>query len=740
MRLPRHISFLFAVLALVFFFSFGAVPAFSAPADKKLVLLLIDGLNLDDICQGSLSSLDEFTHQAAWGLMNTAVAGQPNLESAYLTLGAGTRARSPGNLPGLTSFEPMPGELGTAAEVYGRRSGHKVLQGVLQPGIGMLELANTNLGYQVRVGALGQALREAGLKTAVIGTADTNTLERPVVNALMDEVGYIPYGYTAPDLLSPDPDAPFGAWTNPEAVLKRIEEVWDKVQVFAVEWADLYRAEAYTPFLRPEQNAALRKKALGRLDAFLQSFLARFGDRATILLIGPAPGNQDFEAGRRLTPVALWEQGRKPGLLTSATTRRAGLIANIDVAPSVLAYFNLPQPATMLGRPMMSLSHGSPLAELGALERRAVANFYQRPFVIRVYIVYLIAVLALAVVAFWRPLCVSRWLNFLLPAGATVPLTFLVMATLPPQSLLVTLEMSVLFTVLFVAGFTRLTGSGSGALVLSAFCTVLLLTWDLLHGQRLVASSLLGYCYVSGARYYGLGNEYMGVFLGAGLTLAAYLLDHHRLPAWSASLFLFFLLVAGSFLMGATSLGSNAGGTLAWASGLATALIGIRRSEIRLRDVTSALFLAGVSLALLAWSDWQHATRASHIGQAFNLASHLGARVLLDTIVRKLEMNLKLIRYSLWSRVLLMLLLALTSLFMGPRRLRPQFMRERQFLTACLRGSLIGTLVALAANDSGVVAAATSLLFPVLFLLLLALSTMTREKQQNQQELAMTRN
>jgi hypothetical protein len=52
----------------------------------------------------------------------------------------------------------------------------------------------------------------------------------------------------------------------------------------------------------------------------------------------------------------------------------------------------------------------------------------------------------------------------------------------------------------------------------------------------------------------------------------------------------------------------------------------------------------------------------------------------------------------------------------------------------------MGTLVALVANDSGVVSAATSLLFPVTFLILLALSTMTREKQQNQQELAMTRN
>ncbi len=52
-----------------------------------------------------------------------------------------------------------------------------------------------------------------------------------------------------------------------------------------------------------------------------------------------------------------------------------------------------------------------------------------------------------------------------------------------------------------------------------------MLVIDLFFAQYLVSSSLLGYCFISGARYYGLGNEYMGIFIGALLTAAGIILS-----------------------------------------------------------------------------------------------------------------------------------------------------------------------------------------------------------------------
>ena len=53
--------------------------------------------------------------------------------------------------------------------------------------------------------------------------------------------------------------------------------------------------------------------------------------------------------------------------------------------------------------------------------------------------------------------------------------------------------------------------------IILALLTVGALWLDLLTGQSLLLTSLLGYCPISGARYYGMGNEYMGLYLGAGL-------------------------------------------------------------------------------------------------------------------------------------------------------------------------------------------------------------------------------
>lgn len=733
-----------SLLALVLLLLAGRpAAAHGAPAvENRVTLLCLDSLTLADIMDGELPNLLKFFSRGAWGLLNTNVAGANNLESAYLTLGAGARVHSPDGLPGLNAGDSLPEEPGDALEVYRRRTGYSATQGIVQTGLGALRMANTGLGYRVELGSIGQGLRAAGLETAVIGCADTEVRNRPVVNLLMDANGYVPYGYTGTRLLTRHARGPFGAWTDSAAVIEEAKKAWGKASVIAIEWADLYRAEKYAAFVLPEVGEALRHEALKRLDAFLGLFLSVLPrEGTTVILLVPAPGTTTWTTGHRLTPVALVGPGVESGLLTSATTRRSGLVANIDIAATVLAAFNLPQPAAVLGRPVTVVPDPDPLTRLSAMERRAVANLNQRPFILRAYVVYLILVLVLAVWALWRHTAkASRWVDALLPAGATVPLSFLIQAVLPPQPLLVTALTTVGLTAFLVFVLKRRTQSSSTTLIIIALLTILVLAWDLALGQNLVASSLLGYCFVSGARYYGLGNEYMGILLGAVLSCAGYLCDRYRWSATTGTLLLLLLAVLGSFFLGAGSLGSNAGGTLAWVSGVGTACLGLWRSEPRFKEVAVSVLSAAAVLAFLAWFDWRFAPASSHIGQALNLAARSGPESLLDIAGRKLSMNLKLLRYSLWSRVLLMLLLALISLFFGPHRLRPQLARQRPFFTTCLRGSLTGTLVAFIANDSGVVAAATSLLFPVSLLILFALSRRNEENQQNQQELALERN
>src|SRR5690606_15289403 len=54
-----------------------------------------------------------------------------------------------------------------------------------------------------------------------------------------------------------------------------------------------------------------------------------------------------------LFPALMYQSSEKqPGLLTSSTTRRTGMISNIDLAPTLLDRMGAEVPDEMMGRPM----------------------------------------------------------------------------------------------------------------------------------------------------------------------------------------------------------------------------------------------------------------------------------------------------------------------------------------------------------------------------------------------------
>ena len=91
---------------------------------------------------------------------------------------------------------------------------------------------------------------------------------------------------------------------------------------------------------------------------------------------------------------------------------------------------------------------------------------------------------------------------------------------------------------------------------------------DGIFGGTLIEKSFLGYDPIKGARYYGIGNEYMGVVLGSAiLTCAAWL--ERRKSDGRLPVALFFLSMV--FFFAAPFWGTNAGGALAAAAGFGTA-------------------------------------------------------------------------------------------------------------------------------------------------------------------------
>jgi hypothetical protein len=231
------------------------------------------------------------------------------------------------------------------------------------------------------------------------------------------------------------------------------------------------------------------------------------------------------------------------------------------------------------------------------------------------------------------------------------------------------------------------------------FClvTTLFFAFDsLLYRGALSASSFLGYSPIEGARYYGIGNEVMGAWLGAAALGAGALLGRvHK--AW---------LILAAFIitlcLGHPLVGAKAGGFLAalltvagfwWAQSNRPIKIGVAALSV-------TIIVAGGSIALILLGRFGH----SHVTQSLQMARHAGVGAILDTIVRKIGMNLYLSVHSVWT-ILLIVCVA------GARQLVKGIALTDRAQRAMVIGATSATAASLALNDAGVVAAAICALY-----------------------------
>ena len=116
----------------------------------------------------------------------------------------------------------------------------------------------------------------------------------------------------------------------------------------------------------------------------------------------------------------------------------------------------------------------------------------------------------------------------------------------------------------------------------------------------------------------------------------------------------------------------------------------------------------------------------SHLAGAIKKITTGGPLIILQIITRKIEMNMKLIGVSIWSKVLILGLLIVVVLFQKPVGILKKVCDRYPYLTKGWTSIIVASIVGFLVNDSGVVAAATSIAYviiPVLVLLTQELDT-----------------
>ncbi|HHT48376.1 MAG TPA: hypothetical protein GXZ98_03670 [Firmicutes bacterium] len=604
-----------------------------------------------------------------------------------------------GNYPHLQQLL-TEGQLGlVSVRVTGRLTPEKIYQAVSRGA------SDPNQGFYPEQGRIGTLLRQAGKRLAFLGNADLPwQVNRRAQLMIGDHRGEVDWAVTDRRILAADPEFPFGFRTDYQKLEQLILELLPVTDLILVETGDLERLEGYRGLLTEERWRYLRAESLIRIDAFLGRLRAT-APPGTNLLVFLATPSSTGDGNDLPFPSLLMDQRKgRPGLLASHSTREPGLITIGDLTALLLSLVGQEQGETEV----LGTSVGTwPM--LAAKSRYWSVNLRQREIILRVYLYLLIIMLMLALVLPFTP--GRRWAGLIrkiLPALAFLPLTFLLIAVLKITNwpLLVMLLLSVTGALWALA--CRLFANSLQAYRALLLGTAVLIITDLALGSSLMQASLLGPSPVLGLRFYGLGNEYLGVFLGAFLFgTAAFLLR------WPGRQWTGVVLGVIALLIFSPDGGANFGGGVALTYAAWLICRRIQPPPAARKNLLLFALCLGVGFGLHTL--WPGASGTTHLHNALQLLRAGAWEQLLAIAVRKFRMNLELINYSPWGYVLLLILI----FFMVGIKLTERTTRSNQEKEWYWLGGRIAVrtgLVAFFVNDSGIVVLAPLLLYPLILL------------------------
>ncbi len=693
------------------------------PESKQVVMVVLNAVELEDLTVSNTPSLHKLANQVgALGLMNTRTAGGMNAVNNYLTIGAGVKAAG-GRYGGLAFNTDEEYEFKNAGNVYRDRTGVK-MRGARVVNLGIANVSRSSRSYKLDIypGSLGKALKSAGLETAVIGNADilapdNNEMEfhREVSLIGMDNLGRVPLGNVGQDMREFQPQFVGGLKTDYERLLSETSRLLPRADLLVIETGDTARLDHFSSFLLDWQIPKKKQEILKQADQFVDRLVHQIDlDNTLLIVVSPMPSRAMRYQGNNLNPLILAGPGIKPGVLTSATTRRHGIVDNTDIAPTVIGFLDAETPYYMSGRPLMGETQPRASTYLSRVLSEALIKSQIRVPVLTTYVTATALILVLSLIVLLMGERGSRYFKFSKLAllwAASAPVAMLLGAAFAYATLVVPILASLAISIALVLFSSLFKKRPLHPVLVLALLTSGALVLDTVTGAHLMQRSLLGYCPIIGARFYGIGNEYMGVLIGSSIIGLTLFFDLFKLRSRHAFIAIGLLFIMITFVVGYQAFGANVGGAISSVVAFIVTFIAIIKGRISSRHTT--IVVAAVLLFLLGFAalDLLRVGSNSHLGRAILLIQNGGLTEVFTIIQRKIAMNIKGTRYTSWTRILVASLVVFPTLFLRPigaiSKIRQQYPR----LAAGNIGATTGAIIAFLVNDTGAAVAATIIIF-----------------------------
>ena len=691
-----------------------AAPAAAQTDCSRAVIFTLPGVTWEEVDRVKPPVIMRLASGSAIGSMSVRTnSSRTTYASGFATIGAGTR---------------VDGGVTTGGLSEARRS-DRFVTGTIGGLQELRRLADED-GYAAVPGALAGALGE--IPVIAMGDADpwwqVGAPERPAswpLLAAMDPEGEVDRALLGSDLLDPGPEGT-NVTDQEEIVSATRSALAVDCAVTVIDHGDLARSEVLAGGQGPAPPQ--REEALLASDPLLGVVADELGDDDLLVVMSPtSPLHEVPHLGIAIAKGPGFEAGAG---LSSASTRRDGIVTLPDVAPTVLQHLGVERPPAMLGRPFYTVDGGANrIADAIETDREAVFMDGVRAPVTTLFVV---AQVALYLVIAWvlrdhsrRTGGLARWLEGAALAVVGFPVCTYLAGILSQHqlgpwgygALLLALDLALVVTatVLFERSLDRLlalTGLTCGVLIA-----------DALVGTPLQVNTAFSYSPLVAGRFAGFGNTAFSV-LGAATVITAMLLVQRGRGDRGSLVKAALLFVVVIVIDGGPAWGSDVGGVLALvpAFGLTWVLLSGHKPSLKVVAIFAVATLVALA-AFLAVDLARPPESRTHLARLFEDVRARGWGAFGDTVGRKIETNLRVFTSTIWTYLVPPALAFMAWLLLRPQRRWERLATEYPILRAGLIGGLVLSLIGFAVNDSGIVVPAVILgfLVPVAMLIHLLL-------------------
>ncbi|MFR9070047.1 MAG: hypothetical protein ACLVIU_06765 [Paraclostridium sp.] len=719
----KIVSLLTTLIVLI-----SSISTVSFASEKgKVILINMNRTSLEDML--SIDALNKKLNKEGYiGLMNIRGDRGTDDRRSYAAIGAGGKVTMPSQ--SLINFEEVNKDNGVA---YKAETGHNPKK-INDMTINYSLSENLENGsYGSKLGSLGQTLADKKIKTSVIGNADkVNNGEflknRNIALMAMDNIGRVESG-NVDNINIKDNTMPYGMRTDYDKLKNETKKFYDDSEVVFIELGDTYRLDEYKNYLNDKTYKNMKNKIYKNIDSYLKEVFKTVNENDTVYIMSTFPSKKDYKEQKRLSPIIKFE-GSGKGVLRSATTRRDGVVGNIDIGVDILSKFGIENPQ-MVGKKLIKVEKKDNIGFINHEFEKMVSMLGVRSTIVNtsVGIVAVAGVIATILLLFFRDKLPKKEMIFsilkeFLKLGILIPLVFIV-SPIFNFSTKGSITMGILGTLVafYIIG-KKLFKDDIAYMGFFSILTIIVIVIDSMFGTHLMQNNIMSYDAIIGARYYGIGNEYEGITIGCAIFALSVLVNYKKIPNWFVVVLALIILITSAY----PSMGANVGGSISESVAYVLFILLIFDAKMDLKKYILLALVPVIIVFLFAALDIVSKSQ-SHLSVFVNQIMVDGPGAIIQTFVRKIQMNIDIATSNVFIIIVFVIVGFISSFIFKPSRQFKKISDKYPYIFKGFVASTVGCIVTLLVNDSGIVAAGTTSIYILIPLLIMSINMMIFNKE-----------